>query len=241
LHFIKKPNMDENYLRKALLPLLLATPLILLTPVIIPTQQAYAQEAGIRLLNQCANGAYPQWLDEDGAPKDTVTYKLIVKSPNIRESQINAVREGIERWDGFVYNIEEVGADEDADIVVTLAIRAKLEAPEVAGNAGGVGRISSWVETGDTCTATAGEVILSMKSASAARSDTTALANLAEHEFGHALNLGHSNYEQDIMFTRRGPNPLWAQVDICPSNLDVEALTAQESPYFVEDWEELNC
>ncbi len=43
------------------------------------------------------------------------------------------------------------------------------------------------------------------------------------------------------MFVRRGPNPQWAHGDICPSNLDVEALTAEESPYFVEDWVELNC
>ena len=237
------PNKHENHLRKIFSQiLLLAIPLTLLTLVVIPTQQAYAQEAGIRLLNQCANGAYPEWLDEDGTPKDTVTYKIIVKAPSIRESQIDAIREGIQRWDGFVYNIEEVSADEEADIVITVAIRPQLEAPQVAGNTEGVGRISSWVETGDTCTATAGDVILGMKGGSAARRDTTALANLATHEFGHALNLGHSNYEQDIMYVRpHGANHQWAQRDYCPSNLDVEALTAQESPYFVEDWEELNC
>ena len=235
--------MHENHLRKVTFPLLLATPLIALTLVVIPntTQQAYAQEAGIRLL-QCPNGINAHWVDEDGTPKDTITYKIIVKAPSIRESQIEAVREGIERWDGFVYNIEEVGANEDADIEVTLAIRAQFEHPESAGvnMAHGLGGVD-FEYTEDTCSVTSGWVDLSMKGANTARGETTALKNLVAHELGHALGLGHANYEQDIMFTKRGTNQLWVREDICPSNLDVEALTTDENPYFVEDWVELNC
>lgn len=115
------------YEKKVLFPILLsATPLILLTLVVVPTaQQAYAQEAEI-ILSQCNNGMNAHWSDEDGTLKDTITYKIIVAEPSILESQIDIVREGIERWDGFVYNIEEVSANEDADIEVTLFIGAQL-------------------------------------------------------------------------------------------------------------------
>lgn len=115
------------YEKKVLFPILLsATPLILLTLVVVPTaQQAYAQEAEI-ILPQCNNGMNAHWSDEDGTLKDTITYKIIVAEPSILESQIDIVREGIERWDGFVYNIEEVSANEDADIEVTLFIGAQL-------------------------------------------------------------------------------------------------------------------
>jgi hypothetical protein len=48
MRIIKRPNMYENYLRKALLPLLLATPLIALILVVVPnaTQEAYAHGGG---------------------------------------------------------------------------------------------------------------------------------------------------------------------------------------------------
>lgn len=73
-----------------------------------------------------------------------------------------------------------------------------------------------------------------MERALASQTDTTALENLAMHEMGHALGLRHTNYEQDIMFIRRAG-------EYCPSNLNIEGLTAEESRYSVEDWEELNC
>jgi hypothetical protein len=214
------------YEKKVLFPiLLLATPLILLTLVVIPTiQQAYAQEAEI-ILYQCNNEMNAHWLDEDGTLKDTITYKIIVTKPSILESQIDIVREGIERWDGFVYNIEEVSANEDADIEVTLFIGAQSF---------GRGGVFTYSPDDTRCTVYSGFIYMGMERTLASQSDTTALENLAMHEMGHALGLGHTNYEQDIMFTRRAG-------EYCPSNLNIDGLTAEESRYSVEDWEELNC
>lgn len=214
------------YEKKVLFPiLLLATPLILLTLVVVPTpQQAYAQEAEI-ILPQCNNGMNAHWLDEDGTLKDTITYKIIVTDPSILESQIDIVREGIEQWDGFVYNIEEVSANEDADIGVTLFIGAQSS---------GRGGVSTYSPDHTWCTIYSGFIYIDMERDLASQTDTTALENLAMHEMGHALGLRHTNYEQDIMFTRRAG-------EYCPSNLNIEGLAAEESRYSVEDWEELNC
>ena len=215
------------YEKKALFPiLLLATPLILLTLVVVPTaQQAYAQEAEI-ILSQCNNGMNAHWLNEDGTLKDTITYKIIVTEHSIPESQIDIVRVGIERWDGFVYNIEEVSANETADIEVTLFIGAESS---------GWGGVSTHSRGSTWCTVYSGFIYIVMEQAYASQTDTTtALENLAMHEMGHALGLRHTNYEQDIMFIRRTG-------EYCPSNLNIEGLTAEESRYSVEDWEELNC
>jgi hypothetical protein len=214
------------YEKKVLFPiLLLATPLILLTLVVIPTtQRAYAQEAEIRLF-QCNNGMNAHWLDEDETLKDTITYKIIVTAPRIQEPQIDTVREGVERWDGFVYNIEEVSADEDADIEVILVIGAQLS---------GSGGVYTYSPEDTECTVYSGFISISMKGALASPSDIITLEDLAMHEMGHALGLGHTNFEQDVMFTRRAG-------EYCPSNLDIDGLTAEESRYSIEDWVELNC
>ena len=214
------------YEKKVLFPILLsATPLILLTLVVVPTaQQAYAQEAEI-ILSQCNNGMNAHWLDEDGILKDTITYKINVTAPTIQDSEIDIVREGIERWDGFVYNIEEVSANEDADIEVTLFIGAQSF---------GRGGVSTHSPDDTRCTVYSGFIYIGMERALASQTETTALGNLAMHEMGHALGLRHTNYEQDIMFIRRAG-------EYCPSNLNIEGLTAEESRYSVEDWEELNC
>jgi predicted Zn-dependent protease len=73
-----------------------------------------------------------------------------------------------------------------------------------------------------------------MERALTSQTDTTALENLAMHEMGHALGLLHTNYEQDIMFIRRAG-------EYCPSNLNIEGLTAEEPRYSTEDWIETNC
>ena len=118
-----------------------------------------------------------------------------------------------------------MSANENADVQVILGVGAQLT---------GWGGVSTHSPEYTWYTVYSGFIIISMDRALASQSDTTALENLAMHEMGHALCLRHANYEQDIMFTRRAG-------EYCPSNLNVEALTAEKSRYSVEGWEELNC
>jgi len=178
-------------------------------------------------------GSGPQDLNNDGL-KDVVTYRII-NSAGAKQNVINAVTTGIEEWDAVKgqntpdspYDLVQVPAvDDSAD--VTIKVFFKIIPGFILGFADvNCDNQAAGIEPVDISLGIKGLKIGGVK-------------NLSAHEFGHALGLGHTiDNDDDLM----GPS-LDAEERkklVCPSNLDIEGLTATGSQHTVDPWTLLIC
>jgi len=81
-------------------------------------------------VNHCSNAepdVFIKWRNPDGSLRDTVTYKIVSEVRNLKSLFFQKVRAGLAEWSGFVYNIKEVGANDNADILVRLLDKTQLQ------------------------------------------------------------------------------------------------------------------
>lgn len=180
--------------------------------------------ASIQLL-QC-DGEAAKWRDStdltDGL-KDVVTY-TIVNVAGVKENMVTAVRNGISEWNTVqsTYTLTETTGTAD----ITISLYFKVTPGYILGYAA--------VECSSPGSISSVEVVLGVKGLR-----TTGVKNLAAHEVGHALGLGHADYSKDLMYTSFDTKE--RRNTFCPSNLDAEALPIGGSTHTVTDWQRLGC
>ena len=180
--------------------------------------------ASIQLL-QCEDGTTSKWRDSDSPDglKDIVTYK-IVNVAGVKENTVTAVRNGIEEWNTVQSTYTLVETAGTADITINLYF--KVTPGYILGYAA--------VDCPSNGSISSVEVVLGVKGLR-----NTGARNLAAHEVGHALGLGHADYDGDLMYasfdTQERKNTF------CPSNLDAEALPIEDSTHTVTNWQRLTC
>jgi hypothetical protein len=185
-------------------------------------------------LIQCDSGDAAKW------NKETVTYAIDNRA-GLSSSVINAVHTGVQEWNTvealnigvdvpytLVRNDALLGDGDPDTPDVTILVFNKITPGYILG--------ASFVSCPDTSTGIVPhEIWLGVKGLK-----TNGVKNLAAHEMGHSIGLGHTtNNNDDLM----GPSLDSSERSslTCPSNLDVGALSATGTSHTESDWQKLLC
>jgi hypothetical protein len=141
----------------------------------------------------------------------SLTYKISGSDSDI----LQAVRTAIEDWDYKIIGLELDEIDKkkkDADIEVTFEDDGEEIAGQTVNNFNGFGFID-YVE------------MTISKSAFGTDFDTKTVEQIAKHEMGHALGLGHANFEGNLMTEL--VNDGTETIDDC----EIKSVNGSDSPY----------
>jgi len=170
--------------------------------------------------------------DSDGL-QNQITYK-IVDVAGVSNSVIADVRAGVEEWNAVDANDNSV-LDSPYELVevtsgaadITIELFFKIVPGFILGAAD--------VDCADENGITSVSISLGIKGLK-----SNGIQNLAAHEVGHGIGLGHTiNVNNDLMSPSLDAKERKNQ--ICPSNLDVDALDAETSTHFVTVYTQLTC
>jgi hypothetical protein len=189
---------------------------ILVGLIVIPSINAHAAISGSIDLISCDNGDIAKW------HKSTLKY-YIENPSNVKSSVIDAVKKGIEEWNNVgqsTYSLSQTSTKSEADIIISTYFKI------TPGYILGATLVNCASDANGITSAT---IDLGTKGLS-----LTGIQNVASHETGHALGLGHSNLSQDLMYPSIDKQERKSL--FCPSNLDTGGLSATSSPYAVSDW-----
>jgi hypothetical protein len=180
----------------------------------------------IDLIN-CDDTSIATW---KGSP--TVTFR-IDNASGARDDVIQAVREGTLRWNSVPnpYNlVETTGAA--ADIVI--GVYNKIVPGYILG-------FSAVTCSSGSAGIQSVDIALGVKGLS-----LTGVKNLAAHEVGHGLGLGHTDSLADSMGDLMGARfeqKEEGKQKVCPSNLNTGGLTSSVDPYIIPaaNWQQHAC
>lgn len=181
-------------------------------------------------LIQC-NDAAAKWRVDPRDPDanhdglvDVVTYGIVdVSGTGVADS----VRAALDEWNTVqsVYDLQEVDSGED----VLIELYFKVVPGYILGYA------IPTCEEGEAGDIASAYIALGVKGMSG-----KGVQNLAAHEIGHTLGHGHADKKGDLMYGSFDQKEERKRV-VCPSNLDVGALTAEGTEYSVAEWQKLKC
>jgi hypothetical protein len=119
-----------------------------------------------------------------------LTYSVL--SPDAPSAEV--IRNAIEEWDGDLpaLALTEVGAGAPVDVAIRFTP--------------GDGRTEGQAVTSFTRRGLISKVEITIQGA-LAPANAGGLGQIAKHEFGHALGLGHTNYEGNLMSPAVSPDP----------------------------------
>ena len=172
----------------------------------------------------CEDGAVARWNSPD---RGVVTYKVNNWAGVDLETAL-AVRRGVSQWERVLpfFAMHETG-DDDADITIELfddVLPGIVGATKLKCRNGREGIRKAYVYLG-------------LRGVGVVEAQ-----NMAAHEIGHAMGLGHSDQSHDLMDARLAEKGIDERM-ICPSNLNRAGLIAGTHSYAIPegDWAEVDC